>query len=29
MTPFKVDLIPAENARPLVRQLVEEEGVEL
>jgi len=29
LTSFKVDLIPVENARPLIRQLVEEEGVEL
>jgi len=29
LTPFEVDLIPAENARPLTRQLVEDEGVEL
>jgi len=29
LTPFEVDLIPAENARPFTRQLVEEERVEL
>jgi len=29
LTSFKVDLIPAEDARPLTRRLVEEEGVEL
>lgn len=29
LTSFAVDLIPVENARPLTRQLVEEEGFEL
>lgn len=29
LTTFEVDLIPAEDARPLTRKLVEEEGVEL
>jgi predicted nucleotidyltransferase len=29
LTSFEVDLIPAEDARPLTRKLVEEEGVEL
>lgn len=29
LTSFEVDLIPIENARPLTRQLVEQEGVEL
>ncbi len=29
LTSFKVDLIPAEDARPFTMQIVEEEGVEL
>jgi predicted nucleotidyltransferase len=29
LTSFEVDLIPAEDARPLMRKLIEEEGVEL
>jgi predicted nucleotidyltransferase len=29
LTSFEVDLIPAEDARPLTRRLVEDEGVEL
>ncbi|MGH7491023.1 MAG: nucleotidyltransferase family protein [bacterium] len=29
LTSFEVDLIPAENARPLILQLADQEGVEL